>query len=69
MADADTNTNRNIDSHPTADIYFSDMAASLVDINFCNMETVNCLVLMHCCDEARAGTDAEKPASDRAYAQ
>ncbi|MCS2154885.1 hypothetical protein MUU49_20255 [Scandinavium goeteborgense] len=55
MADADTNTNRYIDSHPTADIYYSDMAASLVDINFCNMETVNCLVLMHCCDEARAG--------------
>lgn len=55
MANADTNTNRYIDSHPTADIYYSDMASSLVDINFSELESTSCLVLMHCCDESRAG--------------
>lgn len=55
MTNADTNTNSYIDSHPTADIYYSDMASSLVDINFSELESTACLVLMHCCDESRAG--------------
>lgn len=55
MANADTNTIRYIDSHPTADIYYSDMASSLVDINFSNLDSTACLVLLHCCDESRAG--------------
>lgn len=55
MATADTNTNHYLDSHPTADIYFSDMSAALVDINFNDMESINCQFLIHSCDEARAG--------------
>lgn len=55
MTNADTNTNHYLDSHPTADIHYSDMASSLVDINFSELESTACLVLMHCCDESRAG--------------
>lgn len=55
MANADTNTNHYLDSHPTADIHYSDMAASLVDVDFSKLESTACLVLMHSCDESRAG--------------
>lgn len=55
MATADTNTNHYLDSHPTADIHYSDMAASLVDVDFSELESTACLVLMHSCDESRAG--------------
>jgi hypothetical protein len=55
MTYAHSNTNSYTDSHPTADIHYSDMASSLVDINFSELENTACLVLMHCCDESRAG--------------
>lgn len=55
MADADTNTNRYLDSHPTADIHYSDMSAALVNINLSELESHDSLVLMHCCDETSAG--------------
>ena len=55
MATADTITTRYVDSHPTADIHYSDMAAALSSVSFSETESTDCLVLLHCCDETRAG--------------